>query len=97
VTAVGPQPSASLQQELYPSYSVAVTLGADFSLTTAFTAGFARELYVGGAGDVVAQLYGDAAPQTYKAVPVGTILRGLFTLVKSTGNGTTASNILARY
>jgi hypothetical protein len=78
-------------------YSVPVVLSADFNLATAFNTGFARELYVGSAGNVVAQLLGDAGPQTYYGVPAGTTLYGCFVLVKSTGNGTTASDILARY
>lgn len=97
MSAVGPGIVAAMPPDYVPQYAVAVTLGADFNLATAFNTGFARELYIGGAGNVVAQLLGDAAPVTYEAVPVGTILKGCWILVKSTGNGTTATNIVARY
>jgi hypothetical protein len=74
-----------------------VTLGSDFNVAAQFTAGYCRELFVGVGGTVIAQLQGDAAPQTYLNVPAGTPLSGKFTLVKSTANGTTATNIIARW
>jgi hypothetical protein len=95
---VGPSPSdQDMQHELIPTCSVAVTLGADFDLTSQFSCGFAKELYVGTGGNVAAVLRDDAGTvQTYMNVPGGTFLHGAFVTVKSTGNGTTASNIIAR-
>jgi hypothetical protein len=82
--------------ELVPRSSIAVTLSADFDLTSHFVSGYCRELYIGTGGTVVAQLVGDSATQTYVNLPNGSFLHGYFTIVKSTGHGTTASNIIAR-
>lgn len=51
-------------------------------------------LYVGGAGDVVVDMAGGATDITFKAVPVGTTLRGEFKRVKA---ATTATLILVLY
>jgi len=75
-----------------PVKSEIVTLTADYT----FTMPSICELYVGGAGTVVAKLSGDATFRTYTGVAAGSILEGAFTAVKSTANGTTASNIIGR-
>lgn len=49
-------------------------------------------LYVGTAGDVKVDFAGGATAITYKNVPAGTFLPGLFTRVYA--SGTSASNIL---
>lgn len=87
-----------MQFELHSTQSVAVVLTSDFDLTAqaGLTRGFARELYVGTGGTVIAQLRDDAAPQTYTNVPSGAYMHGIWVLVKSTANGTTASGIIAR-
>lgn len=73
-----------------PSVSEVVTLGADYTFTnTSIVA-----LWVGTGGTVVAQLRGDATARTWVGVPAGTYLHGNFSIVRSTGNGTTASNII---
>lgn len=87
-----------MSQELVPSAAVDVTLGSDFDLTTQFTAGYARELFVGTGGTVIAVMRGDGGtPHTYKNVANGQVLSGDFVTVKSTSNGTTAADIVARY
>ncbi len=76
--------------------SAAVSLAADTDLSTVFVSqGFARRLYVGTGGTVVAQKVGDAAAISYLNVANGQYLDGCWKIVKSTGNGTTASNIVA--
>jgi hypothetical protein len=52
------------------------------------------ELYVGGAGTVIAQLSGDATARTYLGVAAGTVLRGAF--IKITKTGTTATGLIGR-
>lgn len=97
MSTLGPSASdQNAQTELCPTCSVAVNLAADFDLTQQFACGFARELYIGVGGTVIAQLQGDAAPQTYLNVPSGSYMHGIWTLVKSTANGTLATNIIAR-
>ena len=92
---VGP---SAMSAELVPSTAVDVTLGSDFDLSTQFVAGWARELYVGTGGTVVAVMRGDGGTShTYMNVPNGSSLYGDFVKVMSTSNGTTASNIVARY
>lgn len=51
-------------------------------------------LYIGGAGDVAVVMKGGASV-TFKAVPVGTVLKISVTKVMATG--TTATNIVALY
>ena len=52
----------------------------------------ARGIYVGGTGDVVVVNFDDTTA-TFKAVPVGTVIPGLFRRVNSTS--TTATLMLA--
>lgn len=52
-------------------------------------------LYVGGAGNVNAEMWGDTTELVYSSVPAGTYLEGNFRFVKSTS--TTATNIRALY
>lgn len=94
---LGPGNTEKANQEIVPSCAVAVTLSLDFDLTSQFNAGYARELYVGTGGTVVATMLNDSAPQTYVNVPNGSTLAGKFVTVKSSSNGTTASNIVARH
>jgi len=94
---VGPKNSPESNQALIPSAAVDVTLTSDFDLTTQFAAGYARELVIGTAGHVVATMIGDSAPHTYKNQASGSVLSGKFVTVKSTGNGTTAADIVARF
>jgi outer membrane murein-binding lipoprotein Lpp len=68
-----------------------VTLGADFTITVG--SGAARALWVGGAGNLKVTVGGVSI--TYTAVPAGSLLKIAATLVSSTANGTTASNIVA--
>ncbi|HEY8623275.1 MAG TPA: hypothetical protein VIM74_05355 [Casimicrobiaceae bacterium] len=77
--------------QLPPVKSEPVTLGADYTFVMPI-----EELYVGGAGTVIAKLSSDATFRTYLGVAAGTVLRGAFTNVKSTANGTTASGIIGR-
>lgn len=68
-----------------------------FSITTSDVTNFTnwvREIYVGGTGDLVV-LDGFGVAATYKAVPVGTVLRGMFKRVNATG--TTATLLIGRY
>jgi hypothetical protein len=68
-----------------PTKSIAFTSGGgDLDLTDPtnnLTPG-ATELFCTGAGSVIAQLAGDAAPQTYVVV-ASQVLRGMFVLIKS--------------
>lgn len=91
---LGPTNASS---DLVPSCSVDVVLTADFDLTTLFSAGYARELYVGTGGTVVCVMLDDAqTAHSYTNVSNGTFISGKFITVKSTANGTTASAIIAR-
>jgi hypothetical protein len=73
---------------------VAVTLGSDFPIPR--EQGFCRALYIGSAGDVV--LVTRAGTQlTFVAHPGGKVLPCGAITVKSTANGTTASDIIALY
>ncbi len=98
MSGIGPLPGdPDTQHELCPTCAVDVTLGSDFDLTAQFACKFARELYVGVGGDVVATMTDDGGTaHTYKNVPSGTTLHGLWVTVKSSANGTTATNIVAR-
>lgn len=97
MSAIGPQAGdPDVQHEQIPVCAQPVNLAGDVNMNTLFTCGFATELYVGTGGNVVAQLISDAAPQTYVGVPSGSFLHGMWILVRSTTNGTTASNIVAR-
>ena len=96
VMAVGPIAGVS-DLDPFPMFDVPVSLASDFNVAAQFTAGYCRSLYVGTTGTVIAQLSGNASPTTYVGVPAGSVLPGKFTLVKSTSNGTTASNIVARW
>ncbi len=51
-----------------------------------------RTIYVGGSGDVAVMGEDDTVAQVFVAVPVGTVLVGLFKQVMSTG--TTATNLV---
>lgn len=73
--------------------AVPVALTSD----TDFGASIPRGLYVGTSGDIVCSLTG--APSdfvTYRNVPVGEFPHRL-AIIRSTANGTTASDILALY
>lgn len=94
MSALGPSNASS---DLVPSCAVDVVLTSDFTIDkTVFTAGYARELYVGTGGTVIAEMLDDATTHTYKNVASGTTISGKFVLVKSTSNGTTAADIVAR-
>jgi len=53
----------------------------------------ARGLWVGGAGAVSVQMYGDGATMIFSGIPAGTLLPVQVTRVNATG--TTATNIVA--
>jgi hypothetical protein len=80
-----------------PSMSCDVTLGADFNVVAALGGFAATRLYVGTGGTVVGRFIGDPAGQfrTRKNVPNGAYLDGRWEIVRSTGNGTTAADIIA--
>lgn len=96
-TLIGPgsEDNQNAQYELIPVASVDVVLTSDFNLANFFKCGYARRLWVGTGGNVVAQKRGDDAPHTYKNVASGSYLDGWWILVKSTSNGTTAADIVA--
>lgn len=52
-------------------------------------------IYVGGAGNIAAEMWGDTTEVVYAAVPVGTFLRGNFRYIKSTL--TTATLMVVQY
>lgn len=83
--------------QLVPSQAVDVNLSSDTDLTQTFAMGYARELYVGTGGTVIATMRDDGGTtHTYKNVASGATLSGKFVTVKSTSNGTTAADIVAR-
>ena len=49
-------------------------------------------LYIGGTGDLIAKLIGDDEFRTFKALPVGAVLEGMFYEIS---NDTTAGDIIA--
>lgn len=51
-----------------------------------------RGIWVGGAGTIVGQLYGDTADVTFAGIAAGTFLPFAFRLIKT---GSTATNIVA--
>ncbi len=77
----------------YPARAVAIDASAaDVDLSILFTDGFARKIYIGGAGNVAAtHLKGGSV--TYTAPPVGSFIVGCFVSVQHTG--TTATNLIA--
>jgi hypothetical protein len=85
-------PDASVTQDC-PILGAPINLASDTDVTALFPDAYARWLYVGGTGDVKVDLY-KSTGITFKAVPAGTTLRGVFTKVYSTANGTTATNLL---
>lgn len=94
--ALGPPTGDPSGMDPVPFAGVAIDVSSvDYACTTDFIGGYCRELYVGVAGNITAQMVGDAAPLLYTAVPAGTSLSGKFKLVKHTG--TTASAIVARF
>ncbi len=86
-------PDASVTRD-YPVKPTSINLSGDTDLTAVYAQGYAKRIYVGGAGSVKVDTIG-ATGVTYTAVPVGTWLRGTFTKVYSTANGTTATNLVA--
>lgn len=78
------------------SKSAAINLAADtdFTVNSHGLYPFARRIFVGTGGDVVARKIRDSGYTTYKAAS-GTYLDGAWAIVRSTGNGTTASNLVA--
>ena len=72
-----------------PVRSEAVTLGSDFTATLKDN----TAVWVGTSGNIVCQLNGDSGFQTFKNVPVGYFL-GRFKIIRSTGNGTTAADLV---
>ena len=94
MSGIGP---GAASDDLTPWCAVDVNLATDFTIdNTVFACGYARELFVGTGGTVIARMIGDVTDHTYKNVPSGSTLSGKFTLVRSTGNGTTALDIVAR-
>jgi hypothetical protein len=84
-----------MSADLVPSCDVDISFGIDVNLAPLFTCEYARELYVGGAGDVVATMIDDqGVSHTYMNVPAGSTLSGKFVTVLS--SGTTAFGIVAR-
>lgn len=53
------------------------------------------EVYVGGTGDVAVMFWRDTAAVTFKAVPVGTVIRGNIQKVMATN--TTATLMVVKY
>lgn len=79
-----------------PLDAVDVTLGADFTFSSQSPAVQPRALWIGTGGNLVASFKG--TPGTYhtlKNIPSGTLLPGAFAVVRSTANGTTATDIVA--
>lgn len=74
-----------LAHRTLPTKSVAFTHGAsDLDLTATSPSGCASELYCLGSGNIVAVLAGDGTTnQTYPVV-AGTVLKGVFTVIRST-------------
>lgn len=66
-----------------------VTLGADFTFVNTKI----RGIYVGTTGTIIASTDGTNF-HTFVGCTAGSILMGAFKKVKSTGNGTTASNLV---
>jgi hypothetical protein len=73
-----------------PWNGVAINLGSDTNLNPV-----SRGIWVGTTGNIVVDFAGGTGTGvTYSNVPVG-YLAGHFSKVYSTGNGTTASNLIA--
>jgi hypothetical protein len=57
----------------------------------------AKGLYVGTGGTVIVRAPGSSADVSYVNVPNGGYIDGLITIVRSSANGTTASNLVADF
>lgn len=68
------------------SYQNAAAVSPSDTVDLATTA---SALYIGGAGDVKVDMEGTGDGIVFKAVPVGTTLKGRFTRVYSNGTGAT--------
>ena len=73
-----------------PAYSNAAAIAPNDSTPLGFVT---RGIYVGGTGDVTVTMKGGQTTITFKAVPVGTVLRVRASLVNATG--TSATNLVA--
>ena len=71
---------------------IAVSLAADTTFAVP-----AKGLYVGTGGTVIVRAAGSAVDVSYLNVPNGGYIDGLISIVRSTANGTTASNIVADF
>lgn len=71
---------------------VAINLGADTTFVVP-----AKGIYVGTGGTVIVRAPGSAADVTYKNVPSGGYIDGWIEILRSTGNGTTALDLIADF
>ncbi len=75
-----------------PMEAEAVNISSTDHDCTGFKLGYARRLYVGGAGNVVVRYFGASSNVTYTGVPAGSYLDGAFiTIVRAS---TTATNMV---
>ena len=81
--------SQLLQQMLPFSRAVAINLASDTTLAST-----SRGIFVGGAGNLAITTQGNDAV-TFTGVTAGTIYAIRAKVIKSTANGTTATNIVA--
>ncbi len=96
MSAIGPKNQYGTADPLFPTCQLALDVSSsDANLATAFNAGYARWLYIGSGGALVAQMQGDAAPVVRAHVVAGDRLPGCWILVQSAG--TTASGIIAEF
>lgn len=71
---------------------VAVNLGGDTTFAVP-----AKGIYVGTGGTLIVRAPGSDADVTYRNVPNGGYIDGYIEIVRSTANGTTASNLIADF
>jgi hypothetical protein len=89
-TPIGPNTMPVGEIDLLTQCTQAITISGDQLMSSYFTCGFARRIYVDALGDVYIKRRGDTAFTAYHAVPVGTYLDGIILAV---GGSTTAAVI----
>ncbi len=96
MSQVNPTAGTDARAREVPQDAVDVTLGADFTFSSQSPVVQPRALWIGTGGNVVASLAGTPGTyHTFKNIPSGTLFLGAFAVVRSTGNGTTAADIIA--